>query len=347
MYKYANNFDRETLEKKLAAEPFKRKAISFYKYVRLQDVPALRNKLYAEWEVLGVLGRIYIAEEGINAQISVPEHEADAFRASVDRYPFFKDVPFKFGLVDTKAFIKLTIKVKKQIVADGLTIDDYDIANVGNHLEPEEWNEAMSSPETIVVDMRNHYESRIGRFENAITPDVDTFREELPKVKELLQGKEDKKILLYCTGGIRCEKASAYLKSKGFKDVNQLHGGIINYGHAVKQGRIQSKYLGKNFVFDERLAEPITDDVLAECDQCGGKSDRQINCKNETCHLLFIQCNDCAAKMQDCCSQACMEFAALALEERRRLRKLNSHPTSKSQYGERLRPRLKQSARQN
>lgn len=343
MFKYANNFDRETLEQRLAKEPFKRMAISFYRYVHLQNVEKLQKELYKEWESLGVLGRIYIAEEGINAQISIPEPNHDAFREAIDARPEFKDIPFKYGLHDGQAFIKLNIKVKKQIVADGLTADDYDLSNVGNHLEPEQFHEALQDPETIVVDMRNHYESRIGHFEGAITPDVDTFKEQLPMVKDDLQGKEDKKILLYCTGGIRCEKASAYLKHYGFKDVNQLHGGIINYGHAIKEGRIEeSKFKGKNFVFDERLQETITNDILTECDQCGETNDRQINCANETCHLLFVQCPSCSEVFNNCCSLECKEFYALPAEVRKELRKGNSHPTSKARYGEQVRPKLKE-----
>ncbi len=341
MFKYANNFDRETLEKKLAQEPFKRMAISFYKYVPLKNVEDFKKELYEEWESLGVLGRIYIAEEGINAQISVPEPKHDAFRKALDARPEFRDVPFKYGLHHGPAFIKLVIKVKKQIVADGLTPEDYDLSNVGNHLNPEEFDRAMEDDDVIVVDMRNHYESRIGHFEGAITPDVDTFRDQLPLVKEELKGKEDKKLLLYCTGGIRCEKASAYLKHHGFKDVSQLHGGIIAYGHAAKEGKLPiSKFKGKNFVFDERLQEALTDDILTHCDQCKETSDRQTNCSNETCHLLFVQCENCSEKFTNCCSVECKEFFALPIEERRKLRKGNSHPTSKERYGDQVRPKF-------
>jgi UPF0176 protein len=342
MYKHANNYDRETLEQRLANEAFKRTPISFYRYVHLDNLEEFRNELYQQWGDFGVLGRIYIAKEGINAQINIPEDKIKEFRALIDSRKEFADVPFKVGLQDTMSFIKLTIKIKKQIVADGLTIDDYDITNVGTHLEPEDFHSAMEDPETIVVDMRNHYESRIGKFEGAITPDVDTFREQLPMVRDDLKGSEEKKILLYCTGGIRCEKTSAYLRHYGFKDVNQLHGGIIAYGHAVKKGTIhESKFKGKNFVFDERLAERLTDDILSVCDLCETKSDRQLNCSNETCHILFIQCEDCGEKLNNCCTQECKTFFELPIEERRRLRKGNSHPTSKAKYGEQLRPRFR------
>ncbi len=336
-----NIYDKEILKQKLKEESFKRITLSFYRYVKIENPQTLRDQLYLEWNKLGILGRIYLAEEGINAQMNVPEPQWDAFVEQLYAHPEFTDMPFKIAVEDGESFIKLTIKVRKQIVADGLTIDDYDISNVGNHLNPEEFNKAMEDPDTIVVDMRNHYESRIGHFKNAILPDVDTFKEQLPVVKEMLEDKKDKKVLLYCTGGIRCEKASAYLKHHGFKDVNQLHGGIIAYAHDVKQKEIKNNFRGKNFVFDERLAEPISDEVIANCDQCDAPSDRQLNCHNQTCHLLFIQCEDCAEKMQNTCSMACKEFINLPLEEQKRLRKGNSHPTSRARYTNQIRPKFK------
>lgn len=336
-----NIHDRETLEKKLAAETFKRKTLSFYRYVIIDNPEEMRDTLYKEWDKLGVLGRTYIAKEGINAQINVPEPNWEKFVETLYAHPEFTNTPFKIAVTEGSSFIKLTIKVKKQIVADGLSIEDYDITNVGNHLEPEEWNEAMQDPDTVIVDMRNHYESRIGHFENAILPDVDTFKEQLPKVKEMLEDKKDKKILLYCTGGIRCEKTSAYLKHHGFEDVNQLHGGIIAYAHDVNNKELDNNFRGKNFVFDERLAETISNDIISDCDQCGAKSDRQLNCANQTCHLLFIQCEDCGEKMNNTCQNACKEFIALPLEEQKRLRKGNSHPTSKARYSEQVRPKFK------
>ena len=220
-----NKLNREAGEKKLAEENFKRITLSFYKYVIIKNVSELRNELYLQWEKLDVLGRVYLAEEGINAQISVPEHHFSAFEAQINSFTYFKNIPFKIALEEPVfSFYKLTIKVRKQIVADGLSIDDYDITNVGNHLSAKQRNEAIDSG-AIVVDMRNHYESEIGHFKSAILPEAETFREELPMVEEILKGKEEENILLYCTGGIRCEKASAYLKHKGFQSVNQLYGG--------------------------------------------------------------------------------------------------------------------------
>ena len=127
-------------------------------------------------------------------------------------------------------------------------------------------------------------------------------------VKDILKGKEDKKILLYCTGGIRCEKASAYLKHHGFNDVNQLHGGIIEYARQIKSKGLESKFKGKNFVFDERMGERITDDVISRCYQCGSLCDSHYNCANDGCHLLFIQCETCREKFEACCSDECQKI---------------------------------------
>ena len=187
-------------------------------------------------------------------------------------------------------------------MADGLPIDEYDVTDVGQHLDAQQWNDAIEKG-AIVVDMRNHYESEIGHFENSICPQSETFREELPEVKDMLKGQEDKKVLLYCTGGIRCEKTSAYLKHHGFKDVNQLHGGIIDYARQLDENEgLENKFKGKNFVFDERLSERISMDIISSCHQCGKPSDTHVNCNNVNCNLLFIQCHSCQEKHKQCCS---------------------------------------------
>ena len=184
------------------------------------------------------------------------------------------------------------------------------------------FNELIEDPDTLLVDMRNHYESEIGHFKNAITPDVDTFRDSLDLIEqELSEFKESKKLVMYCTGGIRCEKASAYYKHKGFKHVYQLEGGIIDYTRQVNARGLENKFMGKNFVFDHRRGERITDDVIAQCHQCGEPCDTHVNCANEACHLLFIQCESCAEKMDQCCSQECKEIHALPEEEQKELRK--------------------------
>jgi len=303
-------------------EDFRRVTLSFYRYVILDDPQQVRDRLYAQWEALHCFGRIYVAREGINAQMSVPEHHFEQFKAELYAWPEFANVPFKIAVEDDgKSFFKLAVKIKDKIVADGLDDGAFDVTNVGKHLSATEFNEAMSDPKAIVVDMRNHYESEVGHFEGAICPDVDTFRDELPLVAELLEDKKDAKLLLYCTGGIRCEKASAYFRHLGFADVNQLHGGIIEYARQVKYQGVPNKFRGKNFVFDERLGERISDEIIAQCHQCGEPADTHVNCANEACHLLFIQCEACAQKYNHCCSQACGDILALPEEQQKELRK--------------------------
>ena len=210
--------------------------------------------------------------------------------------------------------------MKKQIVADGLDNNDYDVTNVGEHLTAKQWNKHIDEGATV-VDVRNHYESRIGHFENAICPDVDTFREELPIIKDKLKNKKEDKILLYCTGGIRCEKTSAYLKHHGFKDVNQLHGGIIEYAKQIKETGIENKFIGKNFVFDDRLAEKISNKTISTCDQCGEPCDDYTNCNYVDCNLLFLQCKKCKDTYNGCCTKDCSKMADLPKEEQKKIRK--------------------------
>lgn len=303
-----NHLSKAEAFKQLIKETFSRRVISFYRYVILPDPLALRNELYAEWQGLGVLGRVYLSTEGINAQISVPEPNFGRFQELLFARRAFAGVPFKVGVEQKNdAFWKLTVKVRKQIVADGLAPHEYDVTNVGTHLSAREWNELASDSDTVMVDMRNNYESTIGHFEGALTPDAKTFKEELPLAKAMLAGKEEKKVLLYCTGGIRCEKASAYLKHHGFKNVYQLHGGIIDYKHQVEREGLESKFKGKNFVFDHRLSERITEDVLGQCFNCGTACDDYTNCNNVDCNRLFIQCAPCRETLENFCSAECRE----------------------------------------
>ena len=325
-----NKLSKELALKKLGEEQFNRKTISFYRYVILDNPNELRDSLYKDWKNLSVFGRIYLANEGINAQLSVPEHNWDKFVSNVHSNKYFKKMPFKIAVEENGlSFYKLTIKVRNQIVADGLPINEYDVTNVGAHLNAKEWNKAMGDG-AVVVDMRNHYESEIGKFEGAICPDVETFKEELPVVKDLLKGKEDKQILLYCTGGIRCEKTSAYLKHHGFNNLSQLHGGIIDYTRQIsKDNQLKNKFVGKNFVFDERRGERISNDIISKCHQCGNACDDHVNCKNVNCNLLFLQCKICRDKYQKCCSLDCIKVVNLPIEEQQNLRKKE---TNKKMY---------------
>src|SRR5690606_33933910 len=193
------------------------------------------------------------------------------------------------------------IKVREKIVADGLDDSTFDPTNRGTALKAPEFNEVAAQQDTIIVDMRNHYESEVGYFENAIRPDVETFREALPVVEKMLEDKKVQNIIMYCTGGIRCEKASAYYKHKGFKNVFMVEGGIIEYARQVKALGLENKFIGKNFVFDERMGEVIGEQIVAHCHQCGAACDTHVNCANDACHILFIQCPACAEKYQNCC----------------------------------------------
>lgn len=330
-----NKLDKKTLIKRLEAETVPRKTISFYRYQILENLRAYRAELYKEWEDFGVLGRIYIAEEGINAQVSVPEDKVEFLRESVNRR--FPGTPFKVAVEEGTSFLKLTIKVRKKILADGQDDHSYDVTNVGKHLSAKEWNEALEDPNSVVVDVRNHYEHEVGHFRNALLPDADTFSEELPVIKEMLKGAENKKVLLYCTGGIRCEKTSSWLKHHDFKDVNQLHGGIIDYKRQIDEQGLENKFVGKNFVFDERLGERISEEVIAKCHTCGESCDSHLNCAWPGCHVLFIQCAKCRQKLDACCSTSCQEKNALTEDEKKIL--LKSEPAATTRY-RRLRPKV-------
>lgn len=300
-----------------------RLTLSFYTYARIEDPKKFRDDLFLAWNPLEVLGRIYVAHEGINAQLSVTTDNFDAFRETLEAYDFMRGIRLNVAVEqDDLSFLKLTIKVRDKIVADGLNDETFDVTNKGVHLKAREFNALLDDPDTIVVDMRNHYESEIGHFVGAIQPDVDTFRESLPIIEEQLSDyKQSKNLLMYCTGGIRCEKASAYFKHKGFEKVYQLEGGIIEYTRQVKAEGLQSKFIGKNFVFDHRLGERITDDIVSQCHQCGKPCDDHTNCANEGCHLLFIQCEDCKVAMEGCCSTECLDIIHLPEDQQKALRR--------------------------
>lgn len=337
-----NRVNKKELKKRIQEETIKRITVSFYRYVIIEKPEEVRDELFLQWHNLNILGRIYVANEGINAQMCVPEANWEQFKQQLNDNPNFANMPLKIAVEDDgKSFYKLTVKVRPKIVADGLDDASFDVTNVGNHLTASQFNEAMNHPDTVIVDMRNHYESEVGKFVGAYCPDADTFREELPLVIDELKDKKDKKIIMYCTGGVRCEKASAYLKHNGFQDVSQLHGGVIDYVRQIKAEGLPSKFIGKNFVFDERVGERITDDIIAQCHQCGAPCDNHVNCANDDCHLLFIQCDACKEKMNGCCTPECVEIAALPVEEQRKIRKGTKKEDCLSVYKSRLRPNLK------
>ncbi len=337
-----NRISNKELKEKLYQENFPRTTISFYQYFTIQDPLAFRDELYKALNTLQVFGRIYIATEGINAQISVPSHLFEDFKTYLYSIKGLEDIRLNIAVNDNgKSFWVLRIKHRSKIVADGIEDESFSMENKGNYVNAVQMNELLNSPETIVIDMRNHYEYEVGHFVNAIEIPSDTFREQLPMAAEMMKGKKDKNIIMYCTGGIRCEKASAYMMHHGFKNVFHLEGGIINYANQIKEVGIESQFKGKNFVFDDRLGEKITEDIISKCHQCGAPCDTHTNCKNDGCHLLFIQCPSCAETYAGCCTQACTNIVHLPEEKQIELRKgIDKGQQIFNKSKQRLRPRL-------
>jgi UPF0176 protein len=297
-----------------AADTRPRVTLSFYRYVQIPDPESFKTRLLDKWQAFGCLGRVYVAQEGINAQMSVPTEYWPEFDAWVQHQPELTGIPYKMAVEEGElpSFFKLMIKVKDKIVADGLDDSSFDVTDTGAYLTAAQMNEYVTDPDAIVVDMRNNYESEVGHFESALTPDVVTFKDELQKTPELLRVHKNKKIALYCTGGIRCEKASAWLKHNGFSDVRHLKGGIIDYAHQVKEQGLENKFRGKNFVFDERLGERVGEEIISTCHLCKSqKSDTHYHCQNQICHTLFIGCASCVEKKKGYCSFVCRQIDRL------------------------------------
>ena len=317
-----NRISQAELKKRLYEETEFRITVSFYQYFFIKNPQSFRDEFYRGLNELNVFGRIYIAAEGLNAQASIPESKFDAFKNFLYNYPELKGLRVNVAVDDDgKSFWVLKVKIRNKIVADGISDPDFDMSNKGKYVNAEEYNRLSAEPDTIIVDMRNHYEFEVGHFENAIEIPSDTFREQLPMAAEMLKDNKDKNIIMYCTGGIRCEKASAYMLHRGFRNVFHLEGGIIHYVNNVKKENIENKFHGKNFVFDDRLGERVTDEVIAKCHQCNQPADTHVNCKNEGCHLLFIQCDACAKEHAGCCCQECHNIVLLPEEEQKKIRK--------------------------
>ena len=316
-----NRISNKELKQRLYEEQESRTTVSFYHYFHISDTKKFRDELYEALYALKVFGRIYIAHEGINAQINVPASLLESFRKYLYSIEPLNGIRLNTAVDDGKSFWVLKVKIREKIVADGITDPSFDMSRKGKYVDAKRMNELMKQPGTVVIDMRNHYEYEVGHFENALEIPSDTFREQLPMAAEMMKDKKDDTIIMYCTGGIRCEKASAYLLHNGFKNVFHLEGGIINYAKQAKEEGLPSKFIGKNFVFDERLGERITEDIIATCHQCGKPADTHVNCVNEACHLLFIQCDECREKFEGCCSKSCQDFIHLPIEKQKELRK--------------------------
>lgn len=337
-----NRISNAELKQRLLQETEARTTVSFYHYHLIADPQQFRDELWTGLNPLKVFGRIYVAHEGINAQISVPASQFEAFKAFLYSYHFLNGIRLNVAVDDDgKSFWVLKIKVRDKIVADGIEDGTFDVTKKGQYLKAQSFNDLASQPGTTVIDMRNHYEYEVGHFKNAVAIPSDTFREQLPMAVEMMKGKEDENIIMYCTGGIRCEKASAYMLHHGFKNVFHVEGGIINYVNEVKEKGLEQQFIGKNFVFDDRLGERITKDIIAVCHQCGKPADTHTNCKNDGCHLLFIQCEECAARYDGCCSDACVHEHHLPEEEQAELRRgRNNDAKIFNKAKQRLRPRL-------
>jgi len=337
-----NRINGEELKRRLLEETEPRITISFYKYFPIQNPQEFRDYLYKCLHNLKVFGRIYLAKEGINAQINVPQSNFDSFKNFLYSINELNNVRLNIAVDDDgKSFWVLSVKVRDKIVADGINDPNFSINKKGSYVDAEQINKLMQQNDTIVIDMRNHYEYEVGHFENAVEIPSDTFREQLPMAVNMMKGNEEKNIIMYCTGGIRCEKASAYMLHNGFKNVFHLEGGIINYANEIKEQHLPSKFIGKNFVFDKRLGERITEDIISKCHQCGNSCDTHTNCANNGCHLLFIQCEECKEKYKGCCSIECKETIDLPLERQKQIRKcIDKGRNVFNKSKERLRPRL-------
>jgi UPF0176 protein len=337
-----NRINGEELKRRLLEETEPRTTISFYKYFPIQNPQEFRDYLYKHLYNLKVFGRIYLAKEGINAQVSVPQSSFDSLKNFLYSINELNDVRLNIAVDDDgKSFWVLSVKVRDKIVADGINDPNFSMSNKGKYVDAKQMNDLLAKEDTIVIDMRNHYEYEVGHFENAVEIPSDTFREQLPMAVDMMKGNEEKNIIMYCTGGIRCEKASAYMLHHGFKNVFHLEGGIINYANEIKQQHLFSKFIGKNFVFDNRLGERITEDIIAKCHQCGKPCDTHVNCANSGCHLLFIQCEDCKQKYDGCCGIECKETIHLPLERQKQIRKgIDKGRNIFNKSRQRLRPRL-------
>ncbi len=337
-----NRISNEELKQRLMEETEPRTTISFYHYFPIQNPQEFRDHLYKHLYELKVFGRIYVAKEGINAQVSVPSSNYESFKSFLYSIQPLNGLRLNIAVDDDgKSFWVLKIKVREKIVADGIEDPNFSMENKGRYVNAEQMNTLLKDPNTIVIDMRNHYEYEVGHFVKALEIPSDTFRDQLPMAVDMMKGNEEKNIIMYCTGGIRCEKASAYMLHKGFKNVFHLEGGIINYAQQVKQNGLESKFIGKNFVFDNRLGERITDDVISNCHQCGKPCDVHTNCKNDGCHLLFIQCEDCATEYHGCCSAECKGTLHMPVERQKEIRRgIDKGQNIFNKSKARLRPKL-------
>ncbi len=281
----------------------------YYKYIEIEDPQAFRDQHFEFCSSLGLRGRILVATEGINGTVSGTVEQTEKYMEYMRNDARFSDMVFKIEKSEEHAFKKLKIKIKPEIVNLSLEEDLNPNQITGKHLSPKEFLETLQQDDVIILDARNTYEYDLGHFRGAIRPDIETFRE-LPKwVEENLSEHKDKKILTYCTGGIRCEKFSGFLVNEGFKDVSQLEGGIITYGYDPEvKGALWD---GKCYVFDERISVPVNrtgeETVVGKCHHCGKPEERYVKCGNPECNKHLLLCEACEHEHYRSCSQDCKD----------------------------------------
>lgn len=276
--------------------------ILFYKFANIEDPESFVADEREFCAKGGLLGKILVAKEGINGSLSGTKDSVEAYKRHLNSIPGFEDVAFKDEISSFHPFKKLIVRKKKEIIR---MEQELDMSRTGKYISPEELLDMYSSgKDFLIIDTRNKYESDVGKFKNAVTLDIDSFRE-FPEAIEEFEDLKDRTIITYCTGGIRCEKATAYMVSRGFTDVYQLKDGIINFC----QKHPDTVWEGKCFVFDQRLISDVESggDCIAECVRCGGASDRYQNCANVPCDELVIICEGCSEAFRGTCSDECLE----------------------------------------
>lgn len=283
----------------------KYQTLLYYCYSRIEDAEQFASDHLQFCKSLNLVGRIIVADEGLNGTVSGTVESCKVYMDTLHADPRFSKIDFKIDEVEEPSFIKMHCRYKAEIVHSGLR--DPGIINpekkTGIHLEPADFVKMKDDQDVVIVDVRSNYEHSIGRFKNAVTFDIENFRDFPAMINELAQYK-DKKIVTYCTGGIKCEKASALLLHEGFENVYQLHGGIIKYGKEAGG----EDFEGKCYVFDNRVAvdvNTVNPVVISTCRNCGAHTSKMINCANPECNEHFTQCDACGEKLDGACSEIC------------------------------------------
>jgi UPF0176 protein len=285
------------------------RVLLYYKYVPIENHEEFAREHLAFCKELGLRGRILVAHEGINGTVSGTVEQTDIYMKTMHANPLFADMVFKIDEADGHAFKKMFVRPRPELVTFRLEEDINPNELSGKRLKPKEFYEALQQEDVIIIDGRNDYEYDVGHFRNAIRPEVKAFREFPEWIRKNLSQYKDKKVLTYCTGGIRCEKLSGFLIREGFKDVNQLDGGIITYGKDPEvRGRL---FDGKLYVFDERITVRVnyTDEetVVGKCHHCGAPTEKYINCTYDFCHNHHLVCEACEEAHRGYCTTDCEE----------------------------------------